>query len=61
MAVLEIIKHPNEVLETPCERVINFDKKLVKLLKDMHETMLIADGVGLVCASSRCKLASSGC
>ena len=28
MAVLEIIKHPNEVLETPCERVINFDKKL---------------------------------
>lgn len=48
MAVLEIVKHPNEVLETPCERVINFDKKLVKLLKDMHETMLIADGVGLV-------------
>ncbi len=35
------------MLETPCERVINFDKKLVKLLKDMHETMLIADGVGL--------------
>ena len=47
MAVLEIVKHPNEVLETPCERVMNFDKKLVKLLKDMHETMLIADGVGL--------------
>ncbi|EJQ46953.1 peptide deformylase [Bacillus mycoides] len=47
MAVLEIVKHPNEVLETSCERVINFDKKLVKLLKDMHETMLIADGVGL--------------
>ncbi|MGG4556250.1 peptide deformylase [Bacillus toyonensis] len=47
MAVLEIVKHPNEVLETPCERVINFDKKLVKLLKDMHETMLMADGVGL--------------
>ncbi|MCM3736161.1 peptide deformylase [Bacillus cytotoxicus] len=47
MATLEIVKHPNEVLETPCERVINFDKKLVKLLKDMHETMLIADGVGL--------------
>ncbi|MEH6889984.1 peptide deformylase [Bacillus sp. JJ864] len=47
MATLEIVKHPNEVLETPCDRVINFDKKLVKLLKDMHETMLIADGVGL--------------
>ncbi|MDM5156055.1 peptide deformylase [Bacillus sp. DX1.1] len=47
MAVLAIVNHPNEVLETPCERVINFDKKLVKLLKDMHETMLVADGVGL--------------
>ena len=47
MAVLEIVKHPDEVLETPCERVMNFDKKLVNLLKDMHETMLVADGVGL--------------
>ncbi|ABS22755.1 peptide deformylase [Bacillus cytotoxicus] len=47
MAVLEIVKHPNEVLETPCERVINFDKKLVILLKDMYETMVAADGVGL--------------
>lgn len=47
MSVLEIVKHPNEVLETPCERVMNFDKKLVNLLKDMHETMLVADGVGL--------------
>ncbi|PFA23972.1 MULTISPECIES: peptide deformylase [Bacillus cereus group] len=47
MSVLEIVKHPNQVLETPCERVMNFDKKLVNLLKDMHETMLVADGVGL--------------
>ncbi|CAM4027643.1 peptide deformylase [Bacillus manliponensis] len=47
MATLEIVKHPNEVLETPCQRVMNFDKKLVKLLKDMYETMLLADGVGL--------------
>ncbi|PEK39164.1 peptide deformylase [Bacillus pseudomycoides] len=47
MAVLEIVKYPDEVLETPCERVMNFDKKLVNLLKDMHETMLVADGVGL--------------
>ncbi|WP_410983881.1 peptide deformylase [Bacillus cereus] len=47
MAVLEIVKHPDEVLETPCERVMNFDKKLVNLLKDMHETMLVAEGVGL--------------
>lgn len=48
MVVLEIIKYLNEVLEILCERVINFDKKLVKLLKDMYEIMLIVDGVGLV-------------
>jgi peptide deformylase len=47
MAVLEIVKYPNEVLETPCERVLDFDKKLTKLLNDMYETMLLADGVGL--------------
>ncbi|MCP8970187.1 peptide deformylase [Ectobacillus ponti] len=47
MAVLRIVEHPNEVLETPCERVLNFDKALTKLLNDMHETMLAADGVGL--------------
>ncbi len=33
MAVLEIIKHPNEVLETPCERVINFDKKVSEIVE----------------------------
>ncbi|WP_028398962.1 peptide deformylase [Ectobacillus panaciterrae] len=47
MAFLEIVKHPNEVLETPCDRVLDFDKKLTKLLNDMYETMLTADGVGL--------------
>ena len=48
------------MLETPCERVINFDKKLVKLLKDMYETMLIADGVGLAAPQVGVKLASGG-
>ncbi|UOY93688.1 peptide deformylase [Ectobacillus sp. JY-23] len=47
MAILEIIKHPNAVLETPCDRVLDFDKKLVKLLQDMYDTMVAADGVGL--------------
>ncbi|MFD3445449.1 peptide deformylase [Microbacteriaceae bacterium 4G12] len=47
MAILEIVKYPHEVLEAPCERVLDFDKKLTKLLNDMYDTMLLADGVGL--------------
>ncbi|MED5050426.1 peptide deformylase [Anoxybacteroides rupiense] len=47
MAKLNIVTYPAEVLETVCEKVIEFDRKLVKLLNDMYETMLEADGVGL--------------
>ncbi|MFY4773835.1 peptide deformylase [Metabacillus sp. RGM 3146] len=47
MAKLPIVMHPADVLEKPCEKVSAFDKELIKLLKDMHETMLEADGVGL--------------
>lgn len=47
MAKLTIVMHPSDVLEKPCEKVTVFDKELVKLLKDMHETMLEEDGVGL--------------
>ncbi|MGY3713970.1 peptide deformylase [Sutcliffiella cohnii] len=45
--ILEIVKHPAEVLETQCEKVTVFDKRLAKLLDSMYETMLEADGVGL--------------
>nr|WP_205835746.1 peptide deformylase [Niallia circulans] len=38
---------PDPVLETPCEEVTVFDKKLAKLLNDMYETMIEFDGVGL--------------
>lgn len=47
MAILEIIKHPNPILEQQCEVVTKFDKKLYALLDDMHETMLENDGVGI--------------
>lgn len=47
MTILQIVTHPNEVLETTCDRVLDFDKKLTKLLNDMYDTMLKADGVGL--------------
>ncbi|GGE65941.1 peptide deformylase [Priestia taiwanensis] len=47
MAILEIVKHPSEILEQECEQVVTFDKKLIKLLDNMYDTMLQADGVGL--------------
>lgn len=47
MAILEIVKHPNPILEQKCETVTKFDKKLAALLDDMHETMLENDGVGI--------------
>lgn len=47
MSVLPIVKYPNEILEVECEKVTTFDRKLSKLIKDMYDTMLEADGVGL--------------
>ncbi|MCZ2258837.1 peptide deformylase [Sporosarcina sp. G11-34] len=47
MAIKEIVKHPSPILDMKCKEVVKFDKKLAKLLDDMHETMIAADGVGL--------------
>ncbi|MEC2074636.1 peptide deformylase [Metabacillus fastidiosus] len=47
MAIREIVQYPAEVLEQECERVTVFDKKLANLVKDMYDTMVAADGVGL--------------
>src|SRR5213079_535450 len=47
MALLEIVKYPNPVLELPGEPVVEFDKRLQKLVADMFETMYEARGVGL--------------
>jgi len=47
LSVLPIVKYPNEILEVECEKVTTFDRKLSKLIKDMYDTMLEADGVGL--------------
>jgi peptide deformylase len=47
MAILDIVKHPNTVLEQKCETVTKFDKKLGVLLDDMHDTMVANDGVGI--------------
>lgn len=47
MAIRKVVTYPAEILEQDCEVVTVFDKKLVKLLKDMYDTMLEFDGVGL--------------
>ena len=47
MALLEIVKWPEQVLETPGELVTEFDDGLKKLVSDMFETMYAAPGVGL--------------
>jgi len=47
MPVLEIVKYPDPVLETPAEPVTEFDDELKQLVADMFETMYAAPGVGL--------------
>ena len=47
MALLEIVKWPDPVLETPGDAVTEFDDRLKKLVSDMFETMYAAPGVGL--------------
>jgi peptide deformylase len=47
MALLEIVKYGDPVLETPGDPVTEFDERLKRLVSDMFETMYAARGVGL--------------
>jgi peptide deformylase len=47
MALSEVVKWPNPVLDSPGEHVTDFDDELKKLVSDMFETMYAAPGVGL--------------
>ena len=47
MAKLKILTAGDPVLRQTAAEVTKIDKKLLKLLKDMAETMYAADGVGL--------------
>jgi peptide deformylase len=47
LSVRKIITYPAEILEVECKPVTQFDKKLVKILDDMYDTMIEFDGVGL--------------
>lgn len=47
MAVLPIRITGDAVLHSPAQPVVNFDKKLAALVRDMEDTMAAAPGVGL--------------
>ncbi|HKG14913.1 MAG TPA: peptide deformylase [Pyrinomonadaceae bacterium] len=47
MALLDIVKYGDPVLERPGDAVEKFDAKLKRLVSDMFETMYSARGVGL--------------
>lgn len=47
MAILDIVTYPSPILEKVSEEVVTFDDKLGKLLDDMYDTMVAADGIGL--------------
>src|SRR3954462_10841230 len=47
MALLEIVKYGDPVLERPGDAVLEFDAGLKRLASDMFETMYSARGVGL--------------
>jgi peptide deformylase len=47
LPILKVVNYPAEILEQTCKPVINFDRKLAKILDNMYETMIEFDGVGL--------------
>ena len=47
MAIRNIVKEGDEILNKKCRPVVKFDGKLGELLDDMAETMHLANGVGL--------------
>ncbi len=47
MALLDIVKYGDAVLERPGDAVTEFDARLKRLVSDMFETMYSARGVGL--------------
>lgn len=47
MTVKKIVEAPSPILEGPNEKVTKFDRKLVKILNDLTDTMLEYDGAGI--------------
>ncbi len=44
---MEIYKYGSEILRTDTKKVENIDQKVIDLLEDMIETMILAPGIGL--------------
>ncbi|MBQ7625388.1 MAG: peptide deformylase [Clostridia bacterium] len=47
MAIRNIVKEGDPVLNKACRQVTDFNERLWQLLDDMHETLKAADGAGL--------------
>jgi peptide deformylase len=47
MGLLKIIEWPAKVLETRAKEVESFDDKLKAIVKDMHDTLVKEEGIGL--------------
>lgn len=47
MGVRRIVQYPDPILKQKANAVIKFDERLRKLLDDLNETMIAANGVGL--------------
>ena len=47
MAILDIVKYPNEILQTSLNNITNIDGELLNDLDNMAETMYKLNGIGL--------------
>ena len=47
MAIRQIVKEGDPVLNKKCREVVKFDDRLAMILDDMKETLALAEGVGL--------------
>lgn len=61
MAIRNIVKEGDPILNKVCRPVTNFDDRLATLLDDMRETMIAADGGGLAGPQVACCAACSWC
>ena len=61
MAIRNIVKEGDPILNKVCRPVTNFDDRLATLLDDMRETMIAADGAGARRARIRTWSRSASC
>lgn len=47
MAILQIVKDTDDILRKPSREVTNIDHRIHRLLDDMRDTLIKADGAGL--------------